>query len=105
MDLQTRNLANNEKPTVYLKCRLALLPISPETPAAAAEEELVAACGGREGPLPDQAAAPATPTATAHFDIAVVVDGDDVGLGVDVGVGVQQVGDGGEHVLEGDLQD
>ena len=38
----------------------------------------------------------------------VVVDGDDVGLGVDVGVGgdgVQQVGHGGEDVLEGDLVD
>ena len=39
----------------------------------------------------------------------VVVDGDDVGLGVDVrvgrGDGVEQVGHGGEDVLEGDLEE
>ena len=98
--------------TMYMmewRLALLLLPVPPEAAgAAAAEEQLVAAGGRREGALADEAAAPAARAAIDRFVVIVVVDGDDVGLGVDVrvgGDGGQEVGDGREDVLEGDLEE
>ena len=117
---------------MHLEGRLAPLPVPPETAASssAAEEQFVAAGGGREGPLAHEAAAAWSQnvascyqllsfvtrccqfkdhkfvplTSAAVVLVVHIVDGDDVGLG-DVGVArVEEVGDGGEHILEGDLK-
>ena len=85
---------------MYSEGGQAPLPVPPETPSSSSssEEQLVTSGGGREGPLADETAAAGV---IVHL-VNIVDDGDDVGLGH---VGVEEIGDGGEDVLEGDLVD
>ena len=83
--------------TVHSEGGQAPLPVPPETPSSSSsEEQLVTSGGGREGPLADE---PAAAGVFVHL-VNIVDGGDDVGLGH---VRVEEIGDGGENVLEGDL--